>query len=240
MTDHILSGTHSAENARPKPVNFGVVVFPAFQQLDVFGPLDALSLLSRSHNMNLYTIAATLDPVASKQITFAGDGGTRSPPTKSPDFGTTIVPTHTFSTAPDLDVLLVPGGQGTRAQSPAISESIDFIRQRFPSLQYLITVCTGSGLAARSGVLDGRRATTNKLAWDATTALRPQVNWVHRARWVTDGNIWTSSGISAGIDVTFAWIADVYGPDVAKNIANRMEYTPVTDPDNDPFAGPQR
>lgn len=189
--------------------------------------------------MNLYTIAATLDPVSTRQIDLKGDGGTQPPPPQSPEFGTTIIPTHTFSTAPALDVLLVPGGQGTRAQSPAISESIDFIRQRFPSLQYLITVCTGSGLAARSGVLDGRRATTNKLAWEATTALRPQVNWVHRARWVTDGNIWTSSGISAGIDVTFAWIAAVYGADVAKNVADRMEYTRVTDPDNDPFADPQ-
>lgn len=205
----------------------------------MFGPLDALSLLSRSHNMNLYTIAATLDPVPTKQLVPKDRGGYNPPPTQSPEFGTTILPTHTFSTAPALDVLLVPGGQGTRAHTPAISESIDFIRQRFPSLQYLITVCTGSGLAARSGVLDGRRATTNKLAWEATTALRPQVDWVHRARWVNDGNIWTSSGISAGIDVTFAWIADVYGADVAKDIADRMEYTRVTDPDDDPFAKPQ-
>lgn len=220
-------------------MNFGVIIFPAFQQLDVFGPLDALSLLSRSHNMNLYTIAATMDPVSTKKLTPKDSGGYQPPPSKSPELGTTILPTHTFATAPPLDVLLVPGGQGTRAQSPAISEAIEFIKDRFPSLQYLITVCTGSGLAARSGVLDGRRATTNKLAWEATTALRPQVDWVHRARWVQDGNIWTSSGISAGIDVTFAWIEDVYGADVAKDVADRMEYTRVTDPDNDPFAGPQ-
>jgi transcriptional regulator GlxA family with amidase domain len=205
----------------------------------VFGPIDALSLLSRSHSMKLYTIAATLDPVPTKQLTPKDCGAYQPPPTESPDFGTTILPTHTFSTVPALDVLLVPGGQGTRAHTPAISATIDFIRERFPSLKHLITVCTGSGLAARSGVLDGRRATTNKLAWDATTALRPQVDWVHRARWVHDGNIWTSSGISAGIDVTFAWMADVYGDEVANDIADRMEYTRVTDPDNDPFAKPR-
>ncbi|KAJ0106980.1 hypothetical protein J7T55_011075 [Diaporthe amygdali] len=221
----------------PKPVNFGVIVFPAFQQLDLFGPLDALSLLSRSHKMNLHIIAATLDPVSTKQLAAIGDGNHQRPLTESPDFGTSILPTHTFETAPPLDVLVVPGGQGTRAQSAAISGSIEFIRQRFPSLQYLITVCTGAGLAARAGVLDGKRATTNKLAWESTTALRPQVDWIHRARWVNDGNIWTSSGISAGIDVTFAWIAHVYGADVAKDIADRMEYTRVTDPNDDPFAG---
>ncbi|KAG8157988.1 hypothetical protein KVR01_012260 [Diaporthe batatas] len=238
-TDRVPSETHTSGNARPKPVNFGVIVFPAFQLLDVFGPLDALSLLSRSYNMNLYIIAATMDPVSTKRLTPPDSGGIQPGPSKSPGFGTTILPTHTFSTAPDLDVLVVPGGQGTRARSPAISEAIGFIRERFDSLQYLITVCTGAGLAARSGVLDGRRATTNKLAWEETTALRPQVDWVHRARWVNDGNIWTSSGISAGIDVTFAWIEDVYGADVAKDVADRMEYTRVTDPDNDPFAGPR-
>lgn len=186
--------------------------------------------------MNLYIIAATLDPVSTRQLAATGDASFRPPPTQSPDFGTSILPTHSFATAPALDVLLVPGGQGTRARSEAVFGSIEFIRQRFDSLQYLITVCTGSGLAARSGVLDGKRATTNKLAWESTVALRPQVNWIHRARWVTDGNIWTSSGISAGIDVVFAWIADVYGAGVAKNIADRMEYTRVTDPNDDPFA----
>ncbi|GKT45026.1 isonitrile hydratase [Colletotrichum spaethianum] len=211
-----------------KLLNFGVVVFPAFQALDVFGPLDALNLLARSYNMNLYTIAETLDPVSTKQNT------THKPATTTSDFGQRIVPTHTFQTAPPLDVLIVPGGQGTRY--PGISTAINFIRERFDSLQYLLTVCTGSGVAARAGVLDGRRATTNKLSWEETIALRPEVDWIHKARWVQDGHVWTSSGISAGIDLTFAWIGAVYGKDVAKNIADRMEYTPVEDPSWDPFA----
>ncbi|KAJ3945275.1 mitochondrial aldehyde dehydrogenase [Colletotrichum fioriniae] len=207
-----------------KPVNFGLVLFPAFQSLDVFGPLDALNMLSGSYKMNLYIIADTLDPV----------------PTRVKDashiskFCESVMPTHTFQTAPPLDVLIVPGGQGTR--NPGISTAIDFVKERFDSLQYLLTVCTGAGVAARAGVLDGRKATTNKLSWDQTIALRPQVDWIHKARWVQDGNVWTSSGISAGIDLAFAWIGAVYGKNVAKNIANRMEYTPVEDPSWDPFA----
>ncbi|KAK2033236.1 DJ-1/PfpI family protein [Colletotrichum zoysiae] len=216
------------ESSEEKPLNFGVVLFPAFQALDVFGPLDALNMLSRSYKMNLYTIADTLDPVSTKPDT------TRQPATTASDFGQLIVPTHTFKTAPPLDVLIVPGGQGTRY--PSISAAIDFVRERFDSLQYLLTVCTGSGVAARAGVLDGRRATTNKLSWEETIALRPEVDWVHKARWVQDGHVWTSSGISAGIDLTFAWIGSVYGKDVAKTIANRMEYMPVEDPSCDPFA----
>ncbi|KAF4810297.1 Isonitrile hydratase [Colletotrichum tropicale] len=223
-----------------KPLNFGIVVFPAFQALDVFGPLDALNLLSRSYEMNLSVIAETLDPVSTKQIPGAQQQPGAIPatgpavPAANSDFGQTILPTHTFKTAPPLDVLIVPGGQGTRYAG--IHASIDFIKERFPELQYLITVCTGAGVAARAGVLDGKRATTNKLSWEQTIALRPEVNWVHKARWVEDGNVWTSSGISAGIDVTFAWIAAVYGKDLARNIADRMEYTPVEDSSWDPFA----
>ncbi|KAG9195581.1 hypothetical protein G6011_00702 [Alternaria panax] len=208
-----------------KPVNFGIVVFPAFQALDVFGPLDALNLLSRTNQMNLHIIAASMDPVSTKLLARQPAGS---------NFEQLILPTHTFETAPALDVLIVPGGQGTRA--PDVTCAVDFIKKTYPSLQYLITVCTGSGLAARAGVLDGKRATTNKLSWDATIALRQEVNWVHKARWVQDGNIWTSSGISAGIDVTFAWIEAVYGHDMARNIADRMEYIRATDSTNDPFA----
>jgi transcriptional regulator GlxA family with amidase domain len=175
--------------------------------------------------MNLYMIAATMDPVSTKLLTKqAADS----------NFEQLVLPTHTFETAPPLDVLLVPGGQGTR--SPEVNGVIEFIGKTYPTLQYLITICTGSGLAARAGLLDGKRATTNKFSWDATVALRPEVNWVHKARWVQDGNIWTSSGISAGIDVTFAWIEAVYGHEVAQTIADRMEYTRVTDSSQDSFA----
>lgn len=104
-------------------------------------------------------------------------------------FGESIVPTHTFDNAPELDVLIVPGGLGTRALSPQLDPLIAFIKERFPTLKYFITVCTGAGLAARAGVLDGKFATTNKKAWAETTALGPKVRWVAQARWVQDGNV---------------------------------------------------
>jgi transcriptional regulator GlxA family with amidase domain len=176
--------------------------------------------------MHLYTIANTMDPVS-----------TQLPQDKQPSdskFGQLIVPTHTFKTAPPLDVLVVPGGQGSRAAG--LEPAIDFIKEVYPSLQYIISICTGASLVAQAGVLDGKRATTNKLSWQSTITLRSEVDWVHRARWVQDGNVWTSSGISAGIDATLAWIEHVHGSDVAKAIADRMEYNRVTDADDDPFA----
>lgn len=217
------------EAARPRhpPVNYGMVLYPGFQVLDVFGPLSALEMLSRDHQLNLFMIAATKDPVANVTQT-----GPSHP--KNSNFAQAVLPTHTLADCPDLDVLIVPGGQGTRAHD--LNIVVEFIAARYPSLQYLITVCTGSGLVARTGILDGKKATTNKKAWNEIVAMGPHVQWIREARWVVDGNVWTSSGVSAGIDVTLAFIETVYGEEAARKVANCMEYERHMDPSNDPFA----
>ncbi|RJE23097.1 DJ-1 PfpI family protein, partial [Aspergillus sclerotialis] len=224
LTDEPAANNPSASLTPPNPTRIGVVLFPGFQALDAFGPLDAFNVLSWTHNITLSILSSTLDPVTTKSP--------RSPSA----IGQSIVPTHTFSTAPELDVLLIPGGLGTRGSSPEILATIGFIRSVYPSLKYLITVCTGSGLAARAGVLDGKQATTNKMGWEEITALGPNVKWVAKARWVKDGNVWTSSGVSAGIDVAFAWIEEVFGESVAEDIAVGIEYKRERDSRCDPFA----
>ena len=179
--------------------------------------------------MNLFLIADTMAPVSTTvRNRTVNSAGSR--------FGEGVLPTHTFATAPPLDVLMVPGGLGTRAPEAELQSAIDFIKNRFNSLQYLFTVCTGAGLAARAGVLDGKRATTNKAAYNQTTALRPQVDWVSHARWVTDGNVWTTSGVSAGMDGMWAFISAVYGNDTAQRLSVFSEYTRELNSSNDPFA----
>lgn len=135
------------------PTRFAVALFPGFQALDVFGPLDILNLLSKNTSLSLYILSSTLEPVSTRTGT---TGHTTSQ---------SVVPTHTFTDSlDDIEVLLVPGGSGTR--DPAnVKEVIDFVRATYPKLQFLLTVCTGSAVAAMSGVLDGRRATSNKRAW---------------------------------------------------------------------------
>ncbi|KAF1929271.1 class I glutamine amidotransferase-like protein [Didymella exigua CBS 183.55] len=133
----------------------------------------------------------------------------------------------------DIEVLLVPGGGGTRQN---MTEEIAFVKAIYPKLKYIISICTGATLLSRAGLLDGRKATTNKRAWAWATSTGPNVTWVPSARWVEDGNIFTSSGISAGIDVTIAWVGRVYGEEVADYLANSMEYERWTDPHKDPFA----
>jgi putative intracellular protease/amidase len=120
-----------------------MLLFPAFQALDVFGPLDALNGLSRNYSMNLYLISNSTDPVSTAP---------RVMNAQNSNFSESIVPTHTFDDPPEkLDILFVPGGGGTRA--PDLDRHIAYIRETYPSLQYILSVCTGSWLLARAGVL---------------------------------------------------------------------------------------
>ncbi|KAJ6024316.1 hypothetical protein N7540_005113 [Penicillium herquei] len=207
-----------------QPLRIGVALFPGFQALDVFGPLDCLNTLSKLHPLTLTLLSSTLDPIS----------------TYHPEIPTaisqSILPTSTYKTSPPLDLLLVPGGQGARGSDAAVLEVIEFIKTVYPSLKYLITVCTGSGLAARAGVLDGKRATTNKRAWKDTTAVRDAVIWVPAARWVVDDKVWSSAGVSAGLDVTLAWISEYFGENVANEVSERIEYTRQLDSTVDAFA----
>lgn len=207
------------------PVHFGVALFPGFQALDVFGPLDALNILAIDHTIQLHILAPTLSPVSTETFKNPNSNSAQS-----------VVPTHTYANPPEkLDVLLVPGGAGTRADE-VMAPVIAFIASVYPSLKYLVTVCTGSTIVARAGILDGRKATTNKRSWQWAVALGPKVDWVTHARWVVDGNIYTSSGVSAGIDAMLAFMEDVYGAQAAKTVAEVMEYERHTDPTQDPFA----
>jgi putative intracellular protease/amidase len=133
----------------------------------------------------------------------------------------------------DIDVLIIPGGGGTRANMTA---EIAFVKAMYPKVKYILTVCTGATIAARAGVLDGRKATTNKRAWTWATSTGPATNWVGKARWVEDGNIWSSSGVSAGSDMAYAFVSKVYGDEVADFLAKSGEYNRVLDGSDDPFA----
>lgn len=193
----------------------------------MFGPVDALNLLSWTHNNTFAFVARTLDPVSTQvqDINFNQINST---------FAQSVLPTHTLDNPPPLDVLIIPGGIGT--QAPDLDAEIKFIRKAYPSLQYLITVCTGASLAGRAGLLDGRNATTNKAVYCDTISCCPKVHWVSHARWVVDGNIWSSSGVSAGTDAVLAFISHVYGEAVAEGIANGMEYTRQLNASYDPFS----
>lgn len=200
-----------------------LVLFDGFTTLDLYGPVQAFASCRVPAEgggwrrfFELFTVAEK--PGAVK----AGEG-----PSTVADFA--------YGDAPDYDILLVPGGFGTRAAvaNPALLEKLAAASGK---AAVTATVCTGSALLARTGLLDGRPATSNKIAWDWVLQQGPKVDWQRRARWVDDGTIITSSGVSAGIDMTLALIERLLGRDMAVASARNMEYIWNEDPANDPFA----
>ncbi|KAF2127204.1 class I glutamine amidotransferase-like protein, partial [Dothidotthia symphoricarpi CBS 119687] len=228
-----------------RPVHYGVLLFPGFQALDVFGPLDVFnSLFMLYHFPTKLTMLASSSEAVATSHQRAGNMMGSHPET---DFTQSMIVDRTFEEqlkiqesvkkgeeSPDaIDVLIVPGGVGTRG---SMSAEIEFVKRMYPTLKAVLSVCTGATILARAGILDGRRATTNKRAWTWATGTGPKVNWVGAARWVVDGDIVTGSGISAGIDATYAFVSIHYGEKIAQELADSAEYVRWTDPDHDPFA----
>jgi len=149
--------------------------------------------------------------------------------------GPACVATVGFSNCPALDVLLVPGGQGTRQQvnNPAL---LSFLRHLYPDLEFLASICTGAGLLAAAGLLNGKRATSNKQSFAWVVSQGPHVTWVPEARWVEDGNIITAGGVAAGMDMALRLVERLAGADTANLTAQATEYDWHRDPGWDPFA----
>jgi len=195
---------------------FGFVLFEGFELLDVFGPLEAWGMLAATGQCKVTTVAERSGAITSAQG-----------PKAIADFG--------FADCPHLDLILIPGGIGTREEisNPLL---LDWLKARAEKAEVVTTVCTGTAILARTGLLDGRRATTNKRAFKWVAEQGPKVNWVREARWVEDGKFATSSGVSAGIDMALAVMARLYGADTAEQIAISMEYEWHRDAGWDPFA----
>jgi transcriptional regulator GlxA family with amidase domain len=192
----------------------GVVLYPEFELLDVFGPLEMFGNLPGVIDVTL--VAQHKGAVASAQ-------------------GPAVVAEYGLSDCPPLDLIMVPGGIGSRTEVEN-QVMLDWLAERVAAAEIAMTVCTGTALLARAGVLDGRRATTNKRMFNWVAEQGPKVHWVKEARWVEDGKFVTSSGVSAGIDMALAVIARLSGEQISQALAVATEYEWHRDANWDPFA----
>ena len=185
----------------------GFLLFNQFEDLDFFGPWEILSLWSQQFNgPELFLISEHTGQVSSIR-------------------GLSIQTTTTFEQCPTLDFLLVPGGQGTRKEV-SNHTLINFIKRQALQAQHILSVCTGAFLLQAAGLLENKHATTH---WASINRLRefPKVH-VLESRFVRDNNIWTSAGVSAGIDLSLAFVAAIAGNETAGNIQLYAEYYPST------------
>ena len=192
----------------------GVVLYSNFELLDVFGSVEMFGNLRE--DLQVVMVAEQAGAVTSAQ-------------------GPKAIADYGFDDCPALDMLLVPGGWGTRAEVNN-ETMLAWLKERGEAADIVMSVCTGSAILAKAGLLDGRRATSNKKSFDWVREQGPKVEWVKEARWVDDGNRVTSSGVTAGIDMALAVIERLYGAEAAEKLAAYTDYERETDPGNDPFA----
>ncbi len=190
----------------------GIVLFPDAEVLDFCGPFEVFSVTRLNEELRRE------DPSPFEVVLVAEKAG----PVLTTG-GMKVIPDHTLDDCPPLDILVVPGGWGTRAQrtNPRL---VSWIGERAKQVETLTSVCTGSLLLGQAGLLDGRRATTHWRALDLMRELFPAVKVEDKLHVVEEGNVLTSAGISAGIDMALRVVAREHGETVARNTARNMEY----------------
>lgn len=181
-------------------MNINILLFPDFEALDVFGPAEVLSKVEG------YTLRY-LSP----------QGGVLT------NRQNIRILTEAITPADYGDIWLIPGGMGTRPLA-ADEAFLALLGQIVQNAAFVLSVCTGSALLAKCGALNGRRATTNRRAFDWVETQGPQVLWDRTARWTVDGKFFVSAGVSAGIDMALAFVAHQFGPKRAEEIAAQIEY----------------
>ena len=188
------------------PFNIAFILFPDFEELDFAGPFEVLGAAAKhiDPDWRAYTVA--------HERLVRGVNGL------------TVQADYLFSDAPKADLILVPGGFGTRAGADD-AELIDYIKRAGESAQYVTSVCTGAFLLHKAGFLQGKRATTHWGQRDELQALGGVE--VVEERWVHDGKVITSAGVSAGIDMALYLLGVLKSPEIARTLQRGIEYDPA-------------
>lgn len=187
----------------------GILIFDDVEVLDFCGPFEVFSVTRRQRGeeespFEVILVAETNDPIRTRG-------------------GMVVMPHVTTAACPALDILLVPGGRGTR---PLLDNEtiINWVQAQATAVETLTSVCTGSLVLAQAGLLDSLTATTHWGALDLMAHKFPQVTVNRDQHWVEQGHVLTSAGISAGIDMALQVVARYEGEAVARETARQMEY----------------
>jgi transcriptional regulator GlxA family with amidase domain len=187
--------------------NTAILIFDNVEVLDFCGPFEVFGVAGRGmpeKPFNVYTIAEKAMPVIARN-------------------GLSVNPTYTLADCPQPDILLIPGGRGTRTEMHNAA-LLDWIKSQYPQVELLLSVCTGSLILGRAGLLDGLSATTHHAAMDELREAAPDTTICPADRFVDNGKIVTSAGVSAGIDMALYIVARLLGTQESIATARHMQY----------------
>ncbi|MFZ5624669.1 MAG: DJ-1/PfpI family protein [Gemmatimonadota bacterium] len=201
----------------------GILLFDDVDVLDACGPFEVFSVAGATRGLKPFAVRM----IAEENRPVVARNGLR------------ILPDHTTASCPPLDILLVPGGMGTRREvdnAPLVA----WIAERAKAVELVLSVCTGALLLGKAGLLDGLRATTHHLALDLLRQTAPAARIEPDQRVVDNGKVVLSAGVAAGIDMSLHVVARLLGEDVARETAAYMELPPSRGPNHPPPGGPYR
>lgn len=185
----------------------GILMFDDVEVLDFAGPFEVFSVCGRRSQLDPFhvvTVSERGQAVAARN-------------------GLNVTPTHSFATCPPLDIVLVPGGFGTRREM-VNAVVLEWVAAKSRTSEFTLSVCTGSLVLGSAGLLDGRHATTHHMAFPELRAAAPRAIVHEGVRIVDNGSLLCSSGVSAGIDMSLHVVARLHGDDLARETARYMEY----------------
>lgn len=192
-----------------KKWNVGIFVFNEVEVLDFAGPFEVFSITTyvgcNEKPFNVKIVSQTKDLITARN-------------------GLKIQPDYSFYDAPDFDILIVPGGYGAEEIEIHNSIAIDWIKRNMDKVEIMASVCTGAFLLAKAGLLNDKKATTHWMDIDRLKEEYPKIIIQHNVKYVDEGSIITSGGISAGINMSFYIVKKLLGEETANTTARRMEY----------------
>ena len=190
-----------------RPMDTGILIFDDAEELDFAGPWEVFGMAAELRGKgSVVAIGEQKRPVRASK-------------------GLRVVPDFGFDDAPPIDVVVVPGGQGTRREVNN-GALVEWLRQTAKSCTWVTSVCTGTLLLHEAGIARGKRVTTH---WSFVETLRARgdVTVVADERWVVDGSLVTAAGVSAGIDMALWLVGQIDGVDFARNVQRAIEYHPA-------------
>lgn len=200
-----------------KPCHLAILLFDDAELLDFCGPYEVFSVAANQTDSPAFNVST----VAEKSLVSARNG-------------LSVVPDYTLERCPRPDILLVPGGIGTRTEL-SNEALIEWISATAADAELVLSVCTGALLLGKAGLLDGLEVTTHHSAFDLLRSVVPACIVREDRRFTDNGRVITSAGISAGIDMSLHVVARLLGPDVAQATARHMEYESSWNIDTESF-----
>ncbi|MGJ9460644.1 DJ-1/PfpI family protein [Oceanobacillus sp. CF4.6] len=186
----------------------GIFLFDDVEVLDFAGPFEVFSVTALENGDKPFVVKT----ISEKGNLIVARNGLK------------VQPDYSFDNMPRFDILIIPGGLGAREREIHNDNVITWIRNEMKNVQLMTSVCTGALLLAKAGLLKGKMATTHWASLERLETEFPEVTVQREVKFVDEGNIVTSGGISAGINMSFHIVKRILGPEVAQTTAKRMEY----------------